>query len=87
MRTPEIRRANPGRLRSARATSPHPVFLAPHLSVLEVLWGHSLHPPVLLNVVPHLQVAGVRHEERVGCRRRFLELFQLQNDKGVNEES
>lgn len=56
---------------------PHPVLLALHLSVLEGILGHSRHPPVLLDIVPHLQVTGVGHEVGVGCCRRLLELFQL----------
>lgn len=62
-------------LRSAHVTSafisvgvsPHPVFLILDLSVLEVLLSHSLHPSVLLDVIPHLQVTGVCDEESVSC--------------------
>lgn len=48
-------------------SSPHPVLLILNLSVMEGLLSHSLHPPVLLNVVPHLQVTGVGHKVGMSC--------------------
>lgn len=61
------------------------MFLVGDLSVLEVVLGHSLHPPVLLDVVPHLQVTGVGDEECVSRRRRLVELFQLEVGGGQKE--
>lgn len=65
---------------------PHPVLLVLQLPVLERLLGHSVHPPVLLNVVPHFQVAGVGNEVRVGRRCRFLQLLQLMSRESERDQ-
>lgn len=64
-------------------SAPKPYPVRSRLQVSEVVRLHPRHPPVLLHVLPHLQVLRVGDEERVGSRHGLIQLLQLRGKAGV----
>lgn len=57
--------------------STYPMRLQLFFSIYECIIWHLVHAPVLLNVVAHLQVTGIGHEEGVRCWGGLLHSAQL----------